>query len=186
MLGPLLFLPYVNDIPASVSCKIKLFADDTKMWKTIKTQSDSQSLQSDLDLLSKWSDEWLLRFNTDKCHIMHTDRKSKSKYYLEKDNKCWKVTESEVERDLRIWVFNIPNWETQCKNATAQAISVLGMIKITFPFVDVDGFKLLYNVYSWSHLEFCVQSCSPYLKKDIDCMEKIQRRTTRMVMVSET
>ena len=86
MLGPLLFLLYVNDIPASVSCKIKLFADDTKIWNTIKTQSDSQSLQSDLDLLSKWSDEWLLRFNIDKCHVIHIlIKKSKAKYYLEKD-----------------------------------------------------------------------------------------------------
>ena len=72
---PLLFLLYINEIPASVSYKIKLFADDTKIWNTIKTQSDSQSLQSDLDLLSKWSDEWLLRFNIDKCHVMHIDRK---------------------------------------------------------------------------------------------------------------
>ena len=68
VLGPFGFLLYV--IPASVSCKIKLFADDTKIWNTIKTQSDSQSLQLDLDLLNKWSDEWLLKFNTDKCHVM--------------------------------------------------------------------------------------------------------------------
>ena len=125
MLGPLLFLLYVNHIPASVSCKIKLFADDTKIWNTIKTQSDSQSLQSDLDLLSKWSDEWLLRFNIDKCHVMYIDRKSKVKYYLEKDNKCWEVAESEVERDLGIWVSNDLKWETQCKKAVAQAMSVL-------------------------------------------------------------
>ena len=54
---PLLFQLYVNDIPASISCKIKLFADDTNIWNTIKAQSDSQSMQSDLDLFSKWSDK---------------------------------------------------------------------------------------------------------------------------------
>ena len=102
VLGPLLFLLYVNDIPASVSCKIKLFTDDTKIWNTFKAQSDRQSLQSDLELLSKWSDEWLLRFNIDKCHVMHIDRKSKAKYYLEKNNKRWEVAESEVEMD---WAY---------------------------------------------------------------------------------
>ena len=96
VLGPLLFLLYVNDIPASVSCKIKLFADDTKIWNTIKTQSDSQSLQSDLDLLKKWLHKWLLRFNIGKCYVKHIDRKRKAKYYLENDNKRWEVAESEV------------------------------------------------------------------------------------------
>ena len=75
VLGPLLFLLYINDIPASVNCKIKLVADNTKIWSAIKKQSDSQFLQSDPELLSKWSDEWLLRFNIDKCHVMHVDRK---------------------------------------------------------------------------------------------------------------
>ena len=78
VLGPFLFLPYVNDIPASVSCKIKLFAGDTKIWNTIKTQFDSQCLH----LLN----EWLMRFNIDKCYVVHIDRKSKAKYYLEKDS----------------------------------------------------------------------------------------------------
>ena len=78
VLEPLLFLLYVNDIPVSVSCKIKLFANDTKIWNTIKTQSDSQSVGSDLDLLSKWSDQWLLRFNIDKCRVVHIYRKRPS------------------------------------------------------------------------------------------------------------
>ena len=66
--------------------------------------------------------------------------------------------ESEVERDLGTWVSIILKWETFCKMDDAQAMSVLGMIKRTFPFVDVDEFKLLYNAYIRPHLEFCVQA----------------------------
>ena len=65
-----------------------------------------------------------------------------------------------MERNLGIWVSNDLKWETQCKKATAQAMSVLAVIRRTSPFVDVDGFKLLYNVYIRLHLEFCV----PYFK----------------------
>ena len=144
-------------------------------------QSDSQSLQSDRNLLSKWSDEWLLRSNINKCHVTHIDRKSKANYYLQKDNKRWEVAESEVERDLGIRVSNDLKWETQCKKAATQAMSVL-VIRRTFHFVDVDGFKLLYNVYIRPHLEFCVQAWSRYFKKGIDCMEKVQRRATKMVL----
>ena len=117
---------------------------------------------------------------------MHIDRKSKAKYYLEKDNKHWEVAESEVERDLGIWVSNDLKWKTQCQKAAAQAMSVLCMRRRTFPFVDVDGFKLLYSVYIRPHLEFCVQAWSPYFKKDIDCMEKVQHRAKKMFMVSGT
>ena len=60
-------------------------------------------------------------------------------------------------------------------------MSVLGMKRRTFPFVDVDGFQLLYNVYIRLHLEFCVQAWSLYFKKDIDCMEEVQHRTKKMV-----
>ena len=62
-----------------------------------------------------------------------------------------------------------------------KAMSVLGMIKRTFPLVDVDGLKLLYNVYIRPHFVFCFQIWSPYFRKDIDCMEKVQRKATQMV-----
>ena len=123
----------------------------------------------------------MLRFNIDKCHVMHIDRKVKAKYYLKKDNKRWEIAESEVGRDMGIWVSNDINWKTQDKKAAAQAMSVLGMIRRTFPSVDVDGFKLLYNVYIRPHLEFCVQAWSPYFKKNIDCMENVQHGTTKVV-----
>ena len=83
----------------------------------------------------------------------------------EKDNKSWEVAESEMERDFGIWVSNDLKWETQCKKANARALSVLSMIRRTFPFVDVDWLKLLYNVYIRPHLDFCVQAWSPYFKR---------------------
>ena len=76
-----------------------------------------------------------------------------------------------MERDLGIWVSSDLKWETKCKKAAAQAMSVLGMIR-TFPFVDVDGFKLLFNVYIRPHLEFCVQDWLPYLKKTLTVRRK--------------
>ena len=93
-------------------------------------------------------------------------KKSKAEYYLE-DSKRWEVSESEVKSDLDILVSNDLKWETQFKKAAAWAIPVLGMIRSTFPFVDIDGFKLLYNVYIRPHVELCVQAWLPYFKKDI-------------------
>ena len=90
-----------------------------------------------------------------------------------------------MQRELGIWASNDLKWETQCKKAAAQAMSVLGMIR-TFPIVDVDGVKLLYNVYIRLHLEFCVQAWSPYFVKDIDYMEKVQHGATKWFMVSGT
>ena len=69
-----------------------------------------------------------------------------------------------MENDLSIWVSNDLKWETQCKKAAAQAMSVLSLKKRTFPIVDVDGFKLLNNVYIRPHMEFCVQAWSPYFR----------------------
>jgi len=65
--GPLLFLLFVNELPSWIVNDIKMFADDTKMWRKIQTQSDSQTLQADLDSLMNWSQKWLLKFNPVKC-----------------------------------------------------------------------------------------------------------------------
>ena len=66
-MGPVLFLLYVNDIPEQVECDIGIFADDTKIYTSVKSIVDSRKLQTDLNSLVKWAKDWLLIFNIKKC-----------------------------------------------------------------------------------------------------------------------
>lgn len=72
VLGPILFVIYINDKPDNVDSETEayLFADDKKVYKEIKTQADNTSLQKDLDNLQEWSDKWLLNFHPNKCKVM--------------------------------------------------------------------------------------------------------------------
>ena len=78
ILGPLLFLIYVNDMPKSISSHVFLFADDTKLIRTISTLADHVQLQIDLDNLAKWCDVWQLKFNVTKCKVIHFGRATHS------------------------------------------------------------------------------------------------------------
>ena len=72
ILGPLLFLVYINDLPTqAVHSDLLLFADDAKCLKPILSPSDSQQLQCDLDNLFGWSVDWKLSFNNNKCSVLH-------------------------------------------------------------------------------------------------------------------
>jgi hypothetical protein len=67
VLGPLLFVIFINDLPETVNSDAYLFADDTQIFKIIKSSDDSTILQEDLTKLEEWSDTWLLRFHPGKC-----------------------------------------------------------------------------------------------------------------------
>ena len=77
VLGPILFLSYVNNIPETVNSNVKMFADNTKIFRTLKNKSDCEILQADLDNLREWNNRWCLTFNTSKYKRMHIGRQSK-------------------------------------------------------------------------------------------------------------
>ena len=96
VLGPLLFLVFVNDLPDWIC----MFADDTKIWTRITSRpyriKDFADLQKDLDSLSIWSANWQLRFNPDKWKVMHVGHQHKPNYT------DWNIQEVTEERDLGV------------------------------------------------------------------------------------
>ena len=77
VLGPILFVIFINDLPNSVSSTTYLFADDTKLYRNIKVEDDRTILQEDLDSLFDWSAQWLLKFHPDKCKVLKIRNKRK-------------------------------------------------------------------------------------------------------------
>ena len=75
VLGPCLFLAYINDLPDSVKSKVRLFADDTIMYLTVKSTTDANILQNDLHALEQWEQDWSMEFNSDKCEVLRISRK---------------------------------------------------------------------------------------------------------------
>ena len=74
VLGPLLFvlyIKYINDIDDHVVSKLSKFADDTKLFKAVTSLHDVDVMMNDLENLCKWSQDWLMLFNYDKCKVMH-------------------------------------------------------------------------------------------------------------------
>ena len=81
VLGPVLFLVYINDIDLGLISKLSKFADDSKLCKNICTEADREALQQDLDRLDEWSQQWQMKFNVDKCSVIHIGHKNKQYNY---------------------------------------------------------------------------------------------------------
>ena len=82
VLGPLLFLCHINDLPERVTSQIRLLADDCLLYRPINSPQDHQTLQQDLDNLQIWADDWGMKFNAKKCYLRSTKSKSRHFYTI--------------------------------------------------------------------------------------------------------
>ena len=139
------------------------------------------TLQDDLDKLSGWSADWLLKFNVDKCKKMSVGTGSTYEYHVNDGIRRKALQSVDEEKDLGIVVTSDLKWDRQCSAAASKANMALGLIKRTFPYLNKEIFLALYGVYVRPHLEYCVQVWSPYYRKDINTLERVQRRATKLV-----
>ena len=104
VLGPILFILYVNDLPDKVKSYCKIFADDTKLYKEINNLKDYEDLQDDIYELCRWTTKWLLFFNANKCKVLHIGNNNPRFDYEMTDKNYNKVNIKVVdhEKDLGV------------------------------------------------------------------------------------
>jgi len=160
-----------------------MFADDTKLWNTKRQASDSRELQEDLNRLREWSNKWLLDFNIEKCKVMHVGHKLATSYYISRpDGILSTLAEVDEEKDLGVILTNALKAGRQCREAARKAMNVLRTIKRHFTRLDKATFLILYKSYVRPLLEYSIQAWSPCFRKDINCLEQVQRRATKLVV----
>ena len=74
VLGPILFLLYINDLPENLQSQVCLFADDSAVYLAVQGPDNSEKLQNDLNLLQEWEEKWDMEFNPSKCQVLHITR----------------------------------------------------------------------------------------------------------------
>ena len=135
VLGPMLFVCFVNDQPNVVTSSVLLFADDTKIFTV-----NQQTLQQDLGKLQIWSNEWQLRFNATKCKVMHLGKQS--------DPASYSMTSDGKKKDLGVNVDADLVFDQHVAIQTKKANKLLGMLRRSFTSLDEESLPLLYSLQS--------------------------------------
>ena len=159
--------------------KIFKFADDTKLEGKVSSPQERQTLQDDLNTLVEWSEKWQMKFNVDKCQVLHVGRNNSKAIYEIKGKDLEVVVEV---KDLGVIVSDDMKVSKQCHKAAKKGNQVLGLIARTFSCKSSKIVNLLYKSLVRPHLDYCIQVRRPHLVKDIDILEKVQRRATRMAI----
>ena len=181
VLGPLLFVIYINDLPDNINSDSFLFADDTKILRHITSAEDSVKLQRDLKALEDWSKKWLLQFNADKCHVLTLGKIENivhSHRYELYDEELDHVFE---ETDIGVTIDHELKFEDHISKKVSKANSIVGLIRRSFAHLDGKLFKQLYTTFVRPHLEYAQAVWSPSSRKLIDMLENVQKRATKLV-----
>lgn len=178
VLGPLLFLVYVNDLPDAVQCPLRMFADDTKLFARVTTDREVSELQTDIDALAAWSRTWLMPFNDEKCKVLHIGPATLSAQYTIGDTL---LSCTEVEKDLGVLIDSELKFKQHAAAAVAKATQLLAVIRRSFALLDERTLPILYKSLVRPHLEFGNLVWGPFNRTDQKKLERVQRRATRLV-----
>ena len=176
VMGPLLFLVFINDQPECVKSTPRLFADDCLLYRPIRSKADSEELQADLhvDKLQKWENNWLMSFNPNKCEVIHITNKRKqltSDYYIH--GKKLVTVPSAKYLGLH---FQNNHIDTITKKANSSTAFLNRNLKGCPPSVK----ERCYTALVHPLVEYA-STVSPHTAANINKIEQVQRRDARFV-----
>jgi ribonuclease P/MRP protein subunit RPP40 len=178
VLGPILFVLYINDLPESVTSKMFLFADDTKLYKQITKPEDRVALQGDVDGMEAWGNTWLMRYQPPKCKVLSIsssgDASPDAIYTLGGQE----LSRETSEKDIGVTKLN---FDSHVAATTAKANRIMGAIRRSYSHLDEYSFRFLFRGVVRPHLEYAQSVWQPYKRGQINQLEKVQRRASKLV-----
>jgi ribonucleases P/MRP protein subunit RPP40 len=179
VLGPILFLVYINDLPPSLgpSSVAKVFADDVKHYNSPAFLHSSSAFQQTLDSVSNWSAIWQLKLSVPKCKILHVSYQSAD---LETFNVGGVPLESVLQiKDLGVIVDSRLSFTQHIDAVVGRAKQRLYLLFKCFVSRDITLLTIAYKTYVLPILEYCSPIWSPYKLSSIDHLEAVQRYFTK-------
>ena len=182
VLGPLFFLIYINDIQDHLSpgTSIRLFADDSLLYRTISSIHDTIILQNDLNQLQKWEKDNKMEFHPGKCQIRRLTNKRKpiiNKYNIHNTI----LQEFSSAKYLGIIIDSKLNWNDQTNNVYKKASFMLSFLERNFYKCPPHVKEQCFNALVRPLLEYGCTAWDPYRNNQIDRLEKINKRAARFI-----
>ena len=181
VLGPLLFLIHINDMPNVLTegTKLRLFADDSLVYREIRSIHDQVILQKDLNSLQQWAEKWGMRFNASKCHIMNIARGKPMTKMYELCNQF--LTTVKSAKYLGVIVSDDLQWEEHIQAVTNKANSMLHLIARNLRRCPRVSKVLAYTTLVRPRLEYSCSVWDPHKNCEVDRLEIINKRAARVV-----
>ena len=180
VLGPCLFLFYINSLPEGLLSRARLFADDTLIYMTISSRADGSKLQSDLDALERWEKKWMMEFHPGKCEVLSVSRKRKPtviNYTLHgvalKRVQHAKYLGVTISSDLR--------WNTHVNNVKAKASRTLGFLRRNLQVKNQAIKTRAYQTLVRPQVEYASAIWDPFTANNTNKLEMVQRTAARYV-----
>ena len=178
VLGPILFIIFVDDISGGIKNFILLFADDLKLLSVVDNDEQSVCIQQDIDNLYQWATLWDMKFNSSKCSTMHFGKNNKNYDYTLGTEV---LQSSEKEKDLGVIIQTNLKVDQQVKKVSQTCNRILSQIGRSFTCKEPELMLKIFKTYVLPHIDYGATVWSPHHKKDIKVIESIQRRFTRMI-----